>query len=75
MGNIRARSRNYSLVIGWAAVCVAIMSVSEPAFGAVMNSCTDCHGMHRMAHRTRRWDKITRKLIKDDGVRMMEERK
>ncbi|MHB1037288.1 MAG: cytochrome c3 family protein [Pirellulales bacterium] len=25
--------------------------------------CTDCHGDHRMAHRTVRWDKHTRKLI------------
>ncbi len=33
--------------------------------------CTDCHGKHAMAHRTRRWDKNTRKLISDDGVRMM----
>ncbi|MFI5378360.1 MAG: cytochrome c3 family protein [Tepidisphaerales bacterium] len=33
--------------------------------------CTDCHGKHAMAHRTRRWDKNTRKLVSDDGVRMM----
>lgn len=32
--------------------------------------CTACHGEHRLAHRTRRWDKVTRELIKDDGVRM-----
>jgi len=32
--------------------------------------CTACHGEHRLAHRTRRWDKLTRQLIKDDGVRM-----
>jgi hypothetical protein len=24
-----------------------------------------------MAHRTRRWDKVTRKLVSDDGVRML----
>jgi hypothetical protein len=33
--------------------------------------CTSCHGQHAMAHRTRRWDKNTRKLISDDGVRML----
>ena len=34
--------------------------------------CTECHGEnHRMAVRTRKWDKKTRKLISDDGVRMM----
>jgi hypothetical protein len=34
--------------------------------------CTDCHGQHRMKVRTRVWDKETGKLIKDDGVRMMD---
>ena len=34
--------------------------------------CTDCHGQHRMKVRTRIWDKETGKLIKDDGVRMMD---
>jgi hypothetical protein len=34
--------------------------------------CAECHGEnHRMAVRTRTWDKKTRKLISDDGVRMM----
>ena len=34
--------------------------------------CTECHGEnHRMEVRTRKWDKTTRKLISDDGVRMM----
>ena len=33
--------------------------------------CTDCHGEHRLSHRTRKWDKATGKLIKDDKVRMM----
>ena len=34
--------------------------------------CTECHGeKHRMEVRTRKWDKKTRKLISDDGVRMM----
>jgi hypothetical protein len=34
--------------------------------------CTECHGeKHRMEVRTRKWDKKTRKLIADDGVRMM----
>lgn len=35
--------------------------------------CTDCHGKHRLDHRTRQWDKKTGELIEDDGVRMMEE--
>jgi len=33
--------------------------------------CTDCHGDHRVAVRTRRWNKDTGKLIADDGVRMV----
>jgi len=33
--------------------------------------CTDCHGKHRLSHRTRRWDKATGKLLTDDGVRML----
>ena len=36
-------------------------------------TCTDCHGDHRLSHRTREWDKDTGELIKDDKVRMMEE--
>ena len=32
--------------------------------------CVDCHGEHRLAIRTRRWDKATGKLVHDDGVRM-----
>jgi hypothetical protein len=35
-------------------------------------TCNECHGKtHRLKVRTRIWDKRTRKLIKDDGVRMM----
>ena len=34
-------------------------------------SCTKCHGKHFIEVRTRRWDKNTRQLIWDDGVRMM----
>ncbi|MGB2862187.1 MAG: hypothetical protein WBC05_02585 [Sedimentisphaerales bacterium] len=33
--------------------------------------CTDCHGEHRLSHRTRKWDKTTGKLIEDDNVRML----
>ena len=33
--------------------------------------CTDCHGEHRLSHRTRKWDKSTGKLIEDDKVRML----
>lgn len=46
----------------------------EPAFAkdpAKRKVCTDCHGKHRMAVRTRHWDKTTGKLIKAEGVRMM----
>jgi len=41
----------------------------------VKKVCTDCHGKHRLKHRTRIWDKSTGKLISDDGVRMMYDRK
>jgi len=34
--------------------------------------CTECHGEHQVAHRTRQWDKRTGKLITSDGVRMTE---
>jgi len=34
--------------------------------------CTACHAKeHLLKVRTRRWDKLTRKLIADDGVRMV----
>ena len=33
--------------------------------------CTECHGEHRLSHRTRKWDKSTGKLIEDDKVRML----
>jgi hypothetical protein len=34
--------------------------------------CTDCHGEHRLGHRTRRWDKRTSKLIyRDNTPRML----
>jgi hypothetical protein len=34
--------------------------------------CTECHAEnHKMAVRTRKWDKKTRKLLSDDGIRMM----
>ncbi len=35
-------------------------------------TCTECHAeKHRLKVRTRIWDKATRKLLSDDGVRMM----
>ncbi len=34
-------------------------------------SCTNCHGEHRLSHRTRRWDKTSGKLLEDDNVRML----
>jgi len=46
---------------------------------ASLNSkcCTDCHGDHRLPHRTRRWNRETGELIESDSVRMLndEERK
>jgi hypothetical protein len=36
-------------------------------------TCSKCHGKkHRLKVRTRVWDKQTRELLEDDGVRMME---
>lgn len=34
-------------------------------------TCTDCHGEHRLNYRTRKWDKVTRNLIKDERVRKL----
>ena len=45
----------------------AVVLKSAPA-----TPCTGCHGDHRLAVRTRRWDKTTGKLIYDDGVRMID---
>ena len=37
------------------------------AGNAVENKyCTDCHGQHKMAQRTVRWDKETRELIVEE---------
>jgi len=33
--------------------------------------CVECHGKHRMEHRTRKWDKETGELLEDDKVRML----
>lgn len=47
-----------------------LFAASQPADEHLV--CTECHGEnHHMAVRTRKWDKKTRKLISDDGVRMM----
>jgi hypothetical protein len=38
----------------------------EKVFKDLVNSkdrCIDCHGKHKMARRTVRWDKVTRKLL------------
>jgi hypothetical protein len=43
----------------------------KPAAFRPSPTCTTCHGSHRLPVRTRRWDKTTRKLISDDGVRML----
>jgi len=52
---------------------IDIKSHKELLAGGSKKVCTDCHGKHRMGHRTRRWDKATGKLIKDDKVRMIRE--
>ena len=39
--------------------------------GTKEGGCTNCHGEHRLSHRTRKWDKTTGKLIEDDKVRML----
>jgi len=51
-----------------------LSAVHEPflAGGTKEKYCTDCHGKHRLAVRTRRWDPETGKLIYDDKVRMLE---
>jgi hypothetical protein len=41
------------------------------AGNAEKRTCADCHGEHRLAYRTRRWNKVTGELIGDDGVRML----
>ena len=53
-------------------------SMNVPAHQAVTTglnpsteSCTDCHGQHRLKYRTRKWDKTTRNLIKDQRVRRL----
>jgi hypothetical protein len=38
------------------------------------HTCTECHGEHSLKVRTRQWDKLTGKLIADDGVRMVDTR-
>lgn len=48
------------------AVHNSVMAETDPAKAR----CTTCHGEHRLSHRTRKWDKTTGELIKDDGVRM-----
>lgn len=50
-----------------------LSEVHEPVVAGTAEEkyCTDCHGEHRLAHRTRQWDKNTGELLKDDGVRMI----
>ena len=49
------------------AVHESVMAQTDP----LKACCTDCHGEHRLNYRTRKWDKVTRGLIKDDRVRML----
>lgn len=44
-----------------------VIAEADPLKGC----CTDCHGEHRLNYRTRKWDKITRNLIKDRSVRRL----
>lgn len=40
----------------------------DPQMDAKKLACTDCHGEHRLSHRTVRWNKTTRKLLPpEDG--------
>ncbi len=39
--------------------------------GEIRKTCTDCHGKHKMSHRTRTWNKRTGELLSDDKVRML----
>ena len=56
------------------AVHNSVMAEADPKNArGLATSCTACHGEHRLAHRTRSWDKVTRQLIKDDGVRMTDQ--
>ena len=55
--------------------CHAGDTLSEPAHKSMKAEmdplkacCTECHGEHRLNYRTRKWDKITRDLIKDERV-------
>jgi len=43
----------------------------DAKLGGGKKYCTDCHGEHRLNHRTRKWDRETGNLIEDDKVRMM----
>jgi hypothetical protein len=51
-------------------ICIAVHNAVMAETDPLKARCTDCHGEHRLAHRTRRWDKVAGELIKDDGVRM-----
>jgi hypothetical protein len=50
-------------------------SLAIASASATGKVCTDCHGAHHIPVRTRRWDRVTGKLIQDDGVRMVKEKK
>jgi len=50
-----------------------LSGVHEPVIAGTAEEkyCTGCHGEHRLAYRTRWWDKATGELLEDDGVRML----
>jgi hypothetical protein len=67
-----------SQIRAFCAACHAGAAMDIPAHKDVLAEpdplkacCTDCHGEHRLNYRTRRWDKITRRLIKDERVRRL----
>jgi hypothetical protein len=50
----------------------AICLYQPDALGAMEtgpSQCTDCHGRHQLANRTRRWDKASGKLLWRDGTK------
>jgi hypothetical protein len=68
---VHARSIAASAAAGRHPATAAAASGPSNSASAAKRYCTDCHGTHRLPTRTRRWDKDTGKLIKDDGVRML----
>ena len=60
-----SEARQAALAGGEALQKLAVVEAAGPK-----GRCTRCHGSHGIPVRTRRWDKGTRKLVFDDGVRL-----